>query len=84
MKYLSVQTEVDAVQFTGGNVTEVIQLTESDNIQLQIKDGIASCLITINGIKLLILNTDYIIKDSESKITIMKQDVFNRNYIKEN
>lgn len=84
MKYLSIQVEVDAVQFTGSNIDEILALTNASNIEIQIKDGIASCLITINGIKLLVLNTDYIIKDSESKITIMKQDVFNRNYIKEN
>ena len=81
-KYISIPIEVEAVQFKIENVSEVVILSGCSNFQIMKKGDIYNCLITVDGVKLLVIEGNYIIKDKDRKISVLTEDVFNKNYIK--
>lgn len=82
MKYISIPVEIDAVQFSIATLSELVIFSGCDNFQLSSKDGVYQCLLTVNnGQKLLVVTDDYVIKDTNGRISVMKPDVFNQSYI---
>lgn len=81
-KYISIPIEVEAVQFKIENVSEVVILSECSNFQIMKKGDIYNCLITVDGVKLLIIEGNYIIKNKDGKISVLTEDIFNKTYIK--
>lgn len=82
-KYISIPEEIEAVQFKITTMSEVVVLSRCTNFQLSQKSGQYNCLVTVNdGEKLLIVEGDYVIRDSLGKISVMKADIFAKSYIK--
>lgn len=81
-KYISIPVEIEAVQFNIGNVSEVVILSGCSNFQIMKKGDIYNCLITVDGIKLLVIEGNYVIKDRDGKISVVTEDIFDKTYIK--
>lgn len=81
-KYISIPIEVEAVQFKIENVSEVVILSGCSNFQIMKKGDIYNCLITVDGVKLLVIEGNYVIKNKDGKISVLTEDIFNKNYIK--
>lgn len=81
-KYINIPIEVEAVQFKIENVSEVVILSECSNFQIMKRGDIYNCLITVDGVKLLIIEGNYIIKNKDGKISVLTEDIFNKTYIK--
>lgn len=86
MKYVSIPKEIEAVQFTGNNLNEIIMYLDVSEISIRLErrpDAVASCIITTKlGVKLVALQGDYITKDNVGNISIIKSDIFEKDYIK--
>lgn len=80
--YISVPIEVQAMQFNANNVTELVEFTKCTAFQLVIKNNVYNCTITVNGVKLLVLETNFVIKNTDGSIQILSQEIFNNKYIK--
>ena len=82
MTYISIPVEIEAIQFTPATLGLIPTFTGSTSFQFSVKEGKYQCLITVNnGVKLLVIEDDYIIKDKNGNISIMKPDVFEKTYI---
>lgn len=81
-KYISIPVEVEAVQFKIENVSEVVILSGCSNFQIMKKGDIYNCLITVDGVKLLVIEGNYVIKNKDEKISVLTEDIFNKTYIK--
>ena len=81
-KYISIPVEIEAVQFNIENVSEVVILSGCSNFQITKKGDIYNCLITVDGIKLLVIEGNYVIKDRDGKISVVTEDIFDKTYIK--
>ena len=82
MTYISIPIEIEAIQFTPLTLGLIPEFTGCTSMQFSIKDNKYQCLISVNnGVKLLVIESDYIIKDKTGNISIMKPDVFERTYI---
>lgn len=81
-KYISIPVEVEAVQFKIENVSEVVILSGCSNFQIMKKGDIYNCLITVDGVKLLVIEGNYVIKNKDGKISVLTEDIFDKTYIK--
>lgn len=81
-KYISIPVEVEAIQFSIDTLSDIVLFTECTNFQLSKKNGIYNCLITVDGIKLLLIESNYVVKNSEGAISVVTQEVFDKSYIK--
>ena len=81
-KYISIPVEVEAVQFYIENVSEVVILSGCSNFQIMKKGDIYNCLIIVDGVKLLVIEGNYVIKNKDGKISVLTEDIFNKTYIK--
>lgn len=81
-KYISIPVEVEAVQFKIEDVSDVVVLSRCSNFQITKKGDIYNCLITVDGIKLLVIEGNYVIRNKEGKISVVTEDIFNKTYIK--
>ena len=81
-KYISIPIEVEAVQFNIDNVSDVVIFSGCSNFQITKKGNMYNCLITVDGIKLLVIEGNYIVKDKDGKISVITEDIFNKTYIK--
>lgn len=80
MKYISKSVEINAIQFLGSNINDVIKFTGVKNIELQFKEGRWSCIINTSLVRLVVLETDYIIKAETNELSIVKADIFEKSY----
>lgn len=78
-KYIQIPKEVEALQFTTENISQMYSFTNCNNLQILFKNGIVNGLIIIDGVKLLIVQGDYLVK-SKSDILVIKQEEFETNY----
>jgi len=77
-RYVSIRTEIDAVQWTGINEEEVKEFVGGDKISsicgnLQVFDELQNCTINANV-------NDYIIKGTEGEFYPCAEKVFLRKY----
>lgn len=80
-KYISIPIEIEALQFTPLTLGEIPVFTKCSNFQFSLKDNKYNCVITVDAIKLLVIEDDFIIND-KGKISVMKPNEFNSKYIK--
>ena len=81
-KYISIPVEIEAIQFSTATLSDIIIFTECTNFQLTKKNGVYNCLITVNGVKLLLIEGNYVTKNSSSDINVVTAEVFEASYIK--
>ena len=81
-KYISIPVEIEAIQFSVATLSDIIIFTECTNFQLTKKNGVYNCLITVNGAKLLLIEGNYVTKNSSGDITVVTAEVFEASYIK--
>lgn len=81
-KYVSIPVEIEALQFNVSNLSELVVFAGCTNFQLSKKGNTYNCLITVNGMKLLVIETNYVIKNASGDIKIMTADVFEKSYVK--
>ena len=81
-KYISIPVEIEALQFNVANLSELVIFTGCTNFQLSKKGNVYNCLITVNGMKLLVIESNYVIKNTSGDIEIMTADVFEKSYVK--
>ena len=80
-RYITIPVEVDALQFRKDNLSELVMFTECSNFELSKKGELFNCLITIDGTKYLVIEGNFVVKKDKS-ISVLTEDVFNKNYIK--
>lgn len=81
-KYISIPVEIEAIQFSVLTLSDIIVFTQCTNFQLSKKNGVYNCLITVDGVKLLLIEGNYVTKDSDGKISVLTAEVFESSYIK--
>lgn len=81
-KYISIPVEIEAIQFSVATLSDIIIFTECSNFQLSKKSGVYNCLITVDGVKLLLIEGNYVTKNSDGDISVVTQEVFESSYIK--
>ena len=81
-KYISIPVEIEAIQFSTATLSDIIIFTECTNFQLTKKNGVYNCLITVNGMKLLLIEGNYVTKNSSGDINVVTAEVFEASYIK--
>ncbi len=81
-KYVSIPVEIEAIQFSIMTLSDIVVFTECSNFQLSKKNGIYNCLITVDGVKLLLIEGDYVTKNSDGDIAVVTAEVFEQSYIK--
>lgn len=81
-KYISIPVEIEAIQFSTATLSDIIIFTECTNFQLTKKNGVYNCLITVNGVKLLLIEGNYVTKNSSGDINVVTAEVFEASYIK--
>lgn len=81
-KYIAIPIEVEALQFNIANLSELVIFTKCSNFQLSQKGDVYNCLITVDGLKLLVIEGNYVVKDSGGNIKIMTAEIFEKSYIK--
>lgn len=81
-KYISIPVEIEAIQFSVATLSDIIVFTECTNFQLTKKNGVYNCLITVNGVKLLLIEGNYVTKNSSGDINVVTAEVFEASYIK--
>lgn len=81
-KYVSIPVEIEAIQFSIATLSDIIIFTECSNFQLSKKSGVYNCLITVDGVKLLLIEGNYVIKNSDGDISVVTEEVFESSYIK--
>ena len=82
IKYISIPVEIEAIQFSTATLSDIIIFTECTNFQLTKKNGVYNCLITVNGVKLLLIEGNYVTKNSSGDINVVTAEVFEASYIK--
>lgn len=81
-KYISIPVEIEAIQFSVATLSDIIIFTECTNFQLTKKNEVYNCLITVNGAKLLLIEGNYVTKNSSGDINVVTAEVFEASYIK--
>ena len=81
-KYVTVQREVEALQFNIMSFNELAFFLGSGNFQITMKDGKCNCTALLDGVKTLIIENDWLVKSAAEKISIVKPDEFEKEYIK--
>lgn len=81
-KYISIPVEIEAIQFSVATLSDIIIFTECTNFQLTKKNGVYNCLITVNDVKLLLIEGNYVTKNSSGDINVVTAEVFEASYIK--
>lgn len=81
-KYVSIPVEIEAIQFSVETLSDIIVFTECSNFQLSKKSGVYNCLITVDGVKLLLIEGNYVTKNSDGDIAVVTEEVFESSYIK--
>ena len=80
--YISIPIEIEAIQFNVNTLSDIILFTECSNFQLSKKGGVYNCLITVDGVKLLLIEGNYVVKNSEGDISVVTEEVFEKSYVK--
>lgn len=81
-RYVSIPVEIEAIQFSVKTLSDIIIFTECSNFQLSKKSGVYNCLITVDGVKLLLIEGNYVTKNSSGDINVVTAEVFEASYIK--
>ena len=81
-KYISIPIEIEAIQFDITTLSDIIVFTQCSNFQLSKKSGVYNCLITVDGIKLLLIEGNYVTKNSSGDIEVITKEIFEKSYIK--
>lgn len=80
-KYLAVPEEVEAIQFSTSVLSEIVAFTECTNFELSRKGDAYQLLLTINGTKYLVIETNYIVKKANGDFKIYPKSEFDSLYI---
>lgn len=80
-KYLTIPEEVEAIQFNVGSLSEIVMFTECDNFELSKKSDKYQLLLTISGVKYLIIETNYIVKRNDGSFAVYPQTDFKSLFI---
>ena len=81
-KYVSIPVEIEAIRFDVTTLSDIIVFTECSNFQLSKKSGVYNCLITVGGVKLLLIEGNYVTKNSSGNISVVTAEIFESSYIK--
>lgn len=81
MRYETIPHEVDAMQFTMATMGLIPEFTGSTSFNIFLKDGVFNAYVVIGGVKMLIIQNDYIVKDNGS-VLVLKQKEFETSYRK--
>lgn len=81
-RYITIQKEVEALQFNAMSFNELAVFLGSSNFQIIMKDGRCNCMALLDGVKTLIIENDWLVKGTAEKISIVKPDEFEKEYIK--
>lgn len=82
-KYISIPVEVEAIKFDITTLSEIIIFSECLNFQLSKKGNLYNCLISLGGgVKLLVIEGDYVVKDADRNISVVISEIFESSYIK--
>lgn len=78
-RYETIPHEVEALQLSFMTLGEVSSFTGASNYTMALKNGVINLIITVNGVKMLVIQDDYIVKDG-GEILIVKKKDFEANY----
>lgn len=81
-RYISIPVEVEALQFKFAGLSDLIGFTGSSDFQVAKKGDVYNCLIAINGLKLLVIEGDYVVKKADGGIEIMTAADFAKKYVR--
>lgn len=80
-KYETIPHEVEAIQLSFMTMGAIVELTKATNYNVTIKNGTVNMIITVNNVKMLAIETDYVVKDGDEILIVKKKD-FEQNYRK--
>lgn len=80
--YITIPIEVEAMQYNRDNLNDLIKFTKCSNVNVTIRNGKFNCTATLNEIKFLIIEDDYVVKNADGSINILSQDNFEKLYLK--
>ena len=81
MRYETIPHEVDAMQLSFMTLGEISSFTGCSNYTMSVRNGVINVIITVNNVKMLVVQDDYIVKDA-GEILIVKKKDFEQNYRK--
>ena len=83
-KYKTITKNVQAIQFNFDELKSIYLFLDYRDVTYSIKNRTLSGIVTgRDGEKLSVAKNDYIVKDSEKKITIWKPEDFNKEFVKD-
>lgn len=81
-KYKSVQKTVTAIQFLFDNIKEIYMFCDMKDFSMSVKNRNLTGIITgSNEEKIPVNKSDYVVKDSDGKISVWKESDFNKNFV---
>lgn len=80
-RYETVPHEVEAIQLTLMTLGDVVALTGATGYNVTLKNGTLNLIITVNNVKMLVIQDDWIVKDDDEILIVKKRD-FEANYRK--
>lgn len=81
-KYKSVQKTVTAIQFLFDNIKEIYMFCDMKDFSMSVRNRNLTGIITgSNEEKIPVNKTDYVVKDSDGKISVWKESDFNKNFV---
>lgn len=82
-KYKTVQQDVTAIQYTFDNLKEIYMWLGMNDVTYYVKSRVLSGVVTgKGGVKLNVQKEDYIVKQKDGTVLIVKPDVFAKEYVK--
>lgn len=82
-KYKTVQQDVTAIQYTFDNLKEIYMWLGMNDVTYYVKSRVLSGVVTgKDGVKLNVQKEDYIVKQKDGTVLIVKPDVFAKEYVK--
>lgn len=80
MIYERIPEEVDAIQFTGMNATELVTLTNCTSLSVKFFNKKWSCSLNVNNQSLVVVENDYVVKQEDGSVYIEKPDAFEKKF----
>lgn len=81
-RYVSVPVEVDVLQFLSSTINDIPVFTNCESYKVTYNTGRYGCLITIKGVTMQVMETDYLVKEVQTPqiVSVVKQSDFESKY----
>lgn len=81
-KFNTVTETVTAIQFTFDVLKDIYLFLDMRDVNYAVKNRTLTGTVTdLNGVKLVVNKTDWIVKDSSGNVTIWKDADFNKKFV---